>query len=871
MGHENIRKKDEESTSGRTGLSRRSIWVLLTCCLLLAGSVRVFYLLEFRTEPDYAYPTLDPEYHDYWARCLVTGKWAPSWFLANDPAIQSHAYFRPPGYPYWLASIYRLFGTARVWPCVIQMALGIMNCFLAYVLGRKWFGPAVGLMLSFFMGIYWVFVFFEAELLPPVILVSLALVTIYSLGQLAEGPRLGWTVLSGLFSGLFALFRPNILLFVLVVPAWLAWAARREAWPRYRWILLAALYWGTCTLAIAPATVRNYRVTGELVLVSANSGVSLYVGNGPGATGTIAANEDDDLWNWNCFDYPRIVRNLEAKLGRHLNYAQASSYFSRRAMEHMSNHPFRTLALFAKRLVLLFGPKEVGNEKEDELVREHSRVLGCLPLSFPNVFSLALTGTAMFLWGNRGKRTRGARANAGSSGRRALRVGLAWLFVLVYVGSFVPFLVAGRYRVPIVPFLMLLGSYAVVEILGMVRRGRRMEALGWVLFLATASGLARVNWAGYEPKPENWHYQRAVAFTKAGKRQEALQEYRELLQRSPSSFVGRINTASQLAEMGRTAEAIDIMREMLAENRTPRILFELGYLLVEQGRPQEAIPLLEEGVRKAPGDSWGRTKLGAALVRTGRYEDAIQCFQEAQRGNPDFPAFEVMLGDALLRSGATNAAIAHFDRAISMSSDSVEVHLNVGIAFLATGGKELAASHFEHAIRIDPEDKVALHHLARLRLEARQWQEAVELLLRCVELDAGSALFHHDLAFAFARLGDKEEAQRHLRKAVTLPPEYPPALNALAWMIATDAEATDEAVSNAIALSERACVITGRRDAGLLDTLAVTYAAGGRHADAVTTAEQALQYAESDGRSNLVVQIRGRLEAFRAGERWIEK
>jgi spermidine synthase len=103
-----------------------------------------------------------------------------------------------------------------------------------------------------------------------------------------------------------------------------------------------------------------------------------------------------------------------------------------------------------------------------------------------------------------------------------------------------------------------------------------------------------------------------------------------------------------------------------------------------------------------------------------------------------------------------------------------------------------------------------------------------------------------------------------------LEPESAPALNGLARLLATRERAQGGDPAQALRLVERARELMGREDAHSLDTLAVAYAAAGRFTDAVTTAEKAVQLAQSAGQARLAEAIQARLELYRAGRPYRE-
>ena len=73
-------------------------------------------------------------------------------------------------------------------------------------------------------------------------------------------------------------------------------------------------------------------------------------------------------------------------------------------------------------------------------------------------------------------------------------------------------------------------------------------------------------------------------------------------------------------------------------------------------------------------------------------------------------------------------------------------------------------------------------------------------------------------------------------------------MNNLAWILATTDDAGLRNVAEAVRLSEKACSLTDNKNANLVDTLSVAYAAAGRISDAIGAAAIALDlaYAQKD-------------------------
>jgi hypothetical protein len=218
--------------------------------------LRVLHVLGLRASPYFSHPVLDAETYFRAASALAAGEgWAEA------------VYWQPPGYPYFLAAILWLGGPGLLTPRLVQAILGALTAALTCAIGARAFGRGVGLLAGLIVALYGLLIYYDGELLAPSLAIGLQMATFYCAVR-APGERGGWGWLAaGLLGGLTAIANAT---FLLVLPV-LAVAARRRA----GWLLLGA------AVAVAPVTLRNWTRGGELVLVSSNAGVNLYLGNNP--------------------------------------------------------------------------------------------------------------------------------------------------------------------------------------------------------------------------------------------------------------------------------------------------------------------------------------------------------------------------------------------------------------------------------------------------------------------------------------------------------------------------------------------------------------------------------------------------------------
>ncbi len=581
---------------------RRWALAVLALALLLGAGLRGLYLLDLTRAPDYNAPQADADYHNYWARALAFGQWQPPGDNP-DPQIRTTPYFRPPGYPYFLGLLYRATGPGYLGPRLLQMALGLLNVCLAFRIASVAFGPAAGGITALLMATYWTFIYFEGEFQEPVLMVLLLLGLILALMSWERQRTPLRAAGAGVLIGLNGLARPSALLLLPAAWVWTYWIERSDGERRRCPATILALSLGAL-LMILPATIRNWTASRELVPISSNGGINLFMGNNETANGLVSADNPEIDVRHTCYDYPELAANVEARLGRKLSYSELSSYYSGRAFRFMAAHPGRELELLGRRALIFWGPEESSDSKELALERKSSAVLRFDPVGFPPILALGLAGALQWLlaaWRERkkpasGEKRRGETLPPGEARRGNVVPALLLLFLVAWVVSYLPFGITTRYRLPIVPLLILLAA-VFLERMGRWFRDRNWSPLiRWGSLLIVAGVLASINFAGVHGSPARWHYQRGIAYWTRGATGAAIAEFRQALEANPNN---------------------------------PSACNDLGAALASSGQMAQSLPYFERAVALKPEDALLRCNLAASLEALGQLPASLVQYQAA--------------------------------------------------------------------------------------------------------------------------------------------------------------------------------------------------------------------------------------------------
>jgi tetratricopeptide (TPR) repeat protein len=223
--------------------------------------------------------------------------------------------------------------------------------------------------------------------------------------------------------------------------------------------------------------------------------------------------------------------------------------------------------------------------------------------------------------------------------------------------------------------------------------------------------------------------------------------------------------AGNLAEAGRLYRAA---LQRVPDH--PDALHLLGLVLLQQGDPRQAVPLLERAIRVRPGEPVFHVNLGEAYRALGQLDRAADCCLAALRLRPDHTDAVNNLGLVRMAQGRAAEAAEQFRAAIRTSPNYGPAHNNLGNALRVLGDRRGAVEEFRRAIELTPNLAIAHSNLGQMLLEAYQPEQALEHCRRAVELQPRSIQAHNNLGNVLRELGRLAEARAEYAEVLRLDP-----------------------------------------------------------------------------------------------------
>jgi tetratricopeptide (TPR) repeat protein len=153
-------------------------------------------------------------------------------------------------------------------------------------------------------------------------------------------------------------------------------------------------------------------------------------------------------------------------------------------------------------------------------------------------------------------------------------------------------------------------------------------------------------------------------------------------------------------------------------------------------------------------------------------------------------------------------------------------------------------------------------NLANALDEKGQVAEALIHYRKLLELQPDNIEVHNIVGTVLIQQGRVVEAVEEWQKVLAIQPDNGNAMSNLAWVFATSPDQSLRDGPKAVELAQRALRISGGRIPILFRTLAAAYAESGRFSEAIQTAQQGIELANSQGNSRLATELQGNMALY---------
>jgi tetratricopeptide (TPR) repeat protein len=279
-------------------------------------------------------------------------------------------------------------------------------------------------------------------------------------------------------------------------------------------------------------------------------------------------------------------------------------------------------------------------------------------------------------------------------------------------------------------------------------------------------------------------YNMAVIYEGMGRYEEAVTTLTNLLQKSEKPegsystgernnravFLERLGTVYR--EQNKTQLAVDTFRKMipLGDENASRGYQQIIETYRDSKQWQQATNVAKEAVQKLPNDKGMKMVLASQEADLGHADEAISQVKAMLKGTPEDRDTWIALAQMysrLKRWPDAEQAIVKADQLSTKQDEKDYVEFVAGSIYERQKKYDQAEAAFRKVIQNDPRNATALNYLGYMLADrGTRLEEALGLIRKAVAIDPQNGAYLDSLGWVYYRLGNYDQAEESLRKAI---------------------------------------------------------------------------------------------------------
>ncbi|MDP2654539.1 MAG: tetratricopeptide repeat protein [Candidatus Omnitrophota bacterium] len=561
---------------------------------LLAMGLRLAYVFLLRHNYFFVdHPSSDVLYYHEWAKEIAWGK---------GEGLKT--FWGLPLYPHFLAVLERI--TLGHAPGLIRFThflLGSANCALVYVLCAAIFSRTTALLAGILAAANFTLIHFDWLMMPVPLLIFLSLIIVISLIRSQEDAGARDFLLIGFLIGLACLGDGKFLFFLGLICLRDVIRDRKDI-PRIFFKRIIPVIAGAA-IVLGGFTVRNRIVFGDWIFISAQSGLSFYVGNNPVASGIFENPDFIRPTHHGQDEDQQIVAQAVAE--KTMGPAEISSFWKKTAGAYIRENPAGWGRLLAQKFLLFFNDQERAHDIDLILQRDLRLRMDLNPYFL--LCPMALLGMVL-AW-------RSSRQN-----------GVINLLLFSQLLVTIVFFLTTRHRATVLPYFLIYQAYFVLWVIGRWKNKKTTPVAISIAAIAVFVLLFPPKFVDQDSYRFLVHAKSGPIYAKKGDLPKARQNYFFALELRPSDTNTLYNLANTyLQEEDYNRAEIFYLKALETCHYNVDALFNLGVTYEKLNAPNRAIQIFQKALQYQPGSLDVHYRLGRLYLGLGQCDVANRHFQ----------------------------------------------------------------------------------------------------------------------------------------------------------------------------------------------------------------------------------------------------
>jgi tetratricopeptide (TPR) repeat protein len=261
-----------------------------------------------------------------------------------------------------------------------------------------------------------------------------------------------------------------------------------------------------------------------------------------------------------------------------------------------------------------------------------------------------------------------------------------------------------------------------------------------------------------------------VAYSGAGRKQNALASFKHALKISPGNLVA-LQGAVQIQFDSADPAAIPLLKEILRQRPADQTSHGmLAVLEYQQGNCAAAVPHFEKSGSLFEAHPSGLHAYATCLVKLKQFDRAASVLQQTMALNPDDARESRVLASVQLMAHKPQAAVTTLEPLLTRGKADAGTLELAASAYEDTGATDKAVSSLRQAILVDPKDVQLYLDFASLCFTHQSFQVGIDVLNDGITQLPNSAQLHFARGVLYVQLANYDKAESDLQKAYELDP-----------------------------------------------------------------------------------------------------
>ena len=571
-------------------------------------ALRIIYLLDYMNSD--IYPIL--AYSDSYSYFL----WAKD--ISSGDLWGSKSFIKWPLYAYFLSFLLKLFKNNVTAVYLFQYLLGAVNCVLVYFIAKIIFNELVGRIAALVCAWCGLFIFYDSLLTYTnlsLFLNSLLFLFLLGIEDKPGNNKLFW---AGIFLGICVITQASIALFGILAIIWIL-KKQNTDWRKLPFKFLFFLF--GLGIIVGGVALRNFLVEKDFVLIAGNVGFNFYSGNNPEANGTffcpanIALNQED------MFRDSRIIAS--AQTGRYLKTSEVSHFWFNKAINFIRKNPCQWLGLLLRKINYAFSSKEFVHDLEYDFLAGRIRIFKIMFMDLKFILPFSLLGIFLAF-------------------KKSRQAALLYIILFTLAFSISLFFVTARYRIIMVPYLVIFCAFGLWSIYDALKDRRNPFRFVFLCLGLLASfllidvdrlSIQKIRIDSKSDSPVfNYHLIKALSYENHSDYQNAIRELDLAHNIEPNNYRAIFRQGVAYSRLNDFKLAEEKFKEVIKINSLCMdAYYNLGFIYNLQLRFKEAEGMLRKAVALDPESIESHFELALAYKSNGNLKAAREEFDLAAK------------------------------------------------------------------------------------------------------------------------------------------------------------------------------------------------------------------------------------------------